>query len=473
MENEGKKNNVFIKTLLKVLAIFIGFELISNIVVSIIGGTIWDIIKNGKYTIYFVSEAAVVLFSIILLIAFKKVSILKKWRLKFLDAIKLGVPLLVISVLMFVGNSSVVMDGNANLANFFSLVIFTFFIGFFEEVFYRGIIEGELIDNYSRTRKEAITSIVISALIFGGIHFGNFFMGQDLVTTIMQVIQTSAIGILLGSVYYISRNIWAVIFLHGFYDFSVMLGDINLIKDCNYVDNLPLKITLILLVVSLLISTIYILYSSILLCKSKVAVVLNEEVSEEQVINDKKSNKLFVRLIIGCLVLFFVVNMASSYILKINSNKYYKCYTYEEITFDKMETHYYSYDDFNINVSGFNYFVYAKDNKAYIKNQNNVITDLGYDDVVRLIVVDNSILVITSDGNNFVSYYSDYFNKVNNGICNINDLKDSFKKYDISTVLAVGYLKDVYNNIKYPMIKSINNDILIIKDNSVFVVKEK
>lgn len=156
MENEGKKNNIFIKTLIKVLVIFIGFELISNVVVSLIGGTIWDIFRNGKYTLYFVSEAAVVLFSIVLLVVLKKIKILKSKRLKFIDGVKLGVPILAISIFMFMGNSSVVMEGNANLANFCSLVIFTFFAGFFEEVFYRGNIEGELIDNYSSTRKTLI-----------------------------------------------------------------------------------------------------------------------------------------------------------------------------------------------------------------------------------------------------------------------------------------------------------------------------
>ena len=41
-------------------------------------------------------------------------------------------------------------------------------------------------------------------------------------TTIMQFIQTTSIGNLFGTFYYLTKNIWALAFLHGFYDFCLL-----------------------------------------------------------------------------------------------------------------------------------------------------------------------------------------------------------------------------------------------------------
>ena len=65
-------------------------------------------------------------------------------------------------------------------------------------------------------------------------HISNLLTGQSLFQTITQILQATSIGILFGSIYYRSKNIWSVIFLHGLYDFSIMLSDINLVKDCTY-----------------------------------------------------------------------------------------------------------------------------------------------------------------------------------------------------------------------------------------------
>ena len=44
---------------------------------------------------------------------------------------------------------------------------------------------------------------------------------QTLFETIMQVLQTTSVGILLGAIYFRTKNIWSVVALHGFYDFAI------------------------------------------------------------------------------------------------------------------------------------------------------------------------------------------------------------------------------------------------------------
>ncbi len=68
------------------------------------------------------------------------------------------------------------------------------------------------LEKYSSNKKEILISIIISGVVFGAVHLTNLLAGQDLLTTMMQFVQTTAIGILFGTVYYKTRNIWAMIF---------------------------------------------------------------------------------------------------------------------------------------------------------------------------------------------------------------------------------------------------------------------
>ena len=106
-------------------------------------------------------------------------------------------------------------------------------------------------------------------------HLTNLLAGQDLLTTMMQFVQTTAIGILFGTVYYKTRNIWAMIFLHSFYDFSVLLSEVNLVTDCGYVSNVPISITAASMVASIILSLIYLLYSASIFEEKKTKIYNN------------------------------------------------------------------------------------------------------------------------------------------------------------------------------------------------------
>lgn len=482
MNKEDKPKNDFLKAIIIVILTFLGFELVTNFLGSIVAGTLWQTLITGKYGRALISECAVLVFAIGYLLIRRKWSIFKEKKWKFKDAIKLGVPILVLSAILLFANIPEAISTNLNIYNLLSLIVYCISIGFFEEIVYRGIIEGELLNHYSSTKKQAFISIGISAVIFGIVHITNMFYGQDLFTTVMQVIQTISIGVLFGSIYYVTRNIWSLIFLHSFYDFAVILSDVNLIKDCAYTGTIPFNVMFQSIVVSLILSGIYILYSMIILKDSNINPLLNKETTEEDKIKESKWVGKIGTIIWVLVVGFFGFNVAYGIVFgEEDDSTYYTCYDYPERDLEKFETHYFSYDESILaiinNLGEYTGFVVYKENdRAIIKNQlTQERLDLGIDDVYRVVAFDNKILILATDYVDFKLYYSDYLSRDNasNKKEYLNELKDSFKSYDMPSVNAIGYLVDGTDGKKYPMARSTTNNIFIINEDKIELIKEK
>ena len=426
------KKNIW-KLLIRVIIIYVLFELIANSVGSIMATYLNKTLLYGKYTIYTVTEFIVFICSLILLFITNKFNIFKKHKLSFKESIKLCMPIVVLSCLVLLSNISSL--DNINIENFLSLFIYTIFIGLFEEVFFRGIIEEELLENYSSNEQEVITSIVISGLIFGAIHLTNLLMGQDLLSTLLQFIQTSAIGILFGTIYYKTRNIWSLIFLHGFYDFAVLLSEVNLPTSCAYVSSVPISITLFTFISTIILSVLYIVY----------AIKLYEE------------SKGKYNILIGILIALFFISSVFFSIFGLDINDYYICPEYTSLSVENYETHYYSYNEFEyVSFDDTIYHVYMEDSKAYIEDSFGNKTKLDILDVDRLVLIDNYLLVITNGSQNDYLYVLD-----------MNDLSKDLKTYEVPFITSVGYLYDIDNNIKYPLIKSYISDNFVLDNDEL------
>ncbi len=482
MNKEVKPTNDFLKAIIIVVLTFFGFELVTNFLGSIVAGAFWKSLITGKYGRAFISECAVLIFAIGYLLIRRKWSIFKKKKWKLKESIELGVPIIVLSLIMLFVNIPEAISSNLNVYNLISLVFYCVSIGFFEEIVYRGIIEGELLERFSNTKIQAFISIGISALIFGIVHITNMFYGQDLFTTIMQVIQTISIGILFGSIYYVTRNIWSLIFLHGFYDFAVILSDVNLIKDCGYTGAIPLHVMFQSIVVSLILSGIYILYSLLILKDSNINPLLNKETTEEDKQKEKKMVGKVGTVIWALIIGFFGFNAFYGSIFENeDASSYYTCYDYPEKELKNIETHYFAYDEFKLAVINnlgehTEFAVYKENDRAIIKNQFTGETlDLGIDDVYRVVAFDNKILIIATDYVDFKLYYNNYLTSDNASNTNefLNNLKKSFKSYDMPSINALGYLVDGKDGKKYPMVRSTTNDIFIINEDKVELIKEK
>ena len=97
------------------------------------------------------------------------------------------------------------------MQNKYVYVVFIFFTVFFEEVVYRKLLFGYLYDLYSGCNRcvRFITSLLVSAIIFGAIHDGALSSGM-----IYYVIA----GISFTVVYYYTKRISAAIAIHFLYD---------------------------------------------------------------------------------------------------------------------------------------------------------------------------------------------------------------------------------------------------------------
>ncbi len=439
---EEKKNNIWL-LIAKVALIFLVFEAFTKVLGGLIASKLYSSLLNGKYIIYAVSEFVVFVFAIILLIIRKKWYIFKEKKINFKDAIKLCLPILVLSVIIALANATELIGTDVNVNNLISLIIYVVLIGLFEEIFFRGIIENELLEKYSSNKKEILISIIISGVVFGAVHLTNLLAGQDLLTTMMQFVQTTAIGILFGTVYYKTRNIWAMIFLHSFYDFSVLLNEVDLVTSCGYVENIPISITLSSMVASIILSLIYLIYSA--------------SIFEER--KAKTYNKVIYLLIIT----FFISNILFS-LFGAQTEDYYKCIDYDEVKFSQVETHYYSYDDFNYTLEdGTIYNIYKKNNKAVIEDNIGVANiTFDIDNVDRVVVIDNYLIIIASESANDVLYYKD-----------LNNINEEFKTLELPMISSVGYLYSKDNDMKYPLVKSYINDLFVLDGDTLKKVESK
>jgi len=179
----------------------------------------------------------------------------------------------------------------------------------------------------------------------------------------------------------------------------------------------------------LMLSAIYILYSIGLLSRE-----------------DDKTTKTITNTLIGVLVVIYILFVSITNMFFIKIEDYYVCYKFDEVNIEKIETHYYSYDDYYVN----NYYIYLENDNAYIKNIDTNETRLLYQKIDRIFVVDGNIFLVSNAYSSSKVYYSD-------------DLIN-YIELDAPVLSGGGYLIDVANNIKYPMVKGITEDLYIITD---------
>ena len=426
---------------------------------TIYGGMFANLLYNalfyGKYNTMLISEIVIVLFAIIVISVRKLWPQLRSKKENFITGIKRGMPILVIAIIMLIVNGGeLIIDGNLNIPNFISLVLVSIAIGVAEEFIFRGWLQNEVMDRFGEGKKGALITILISGLLFGLFHLVNALSGQDLFTSFMQVIQTSAIGILFCSVYYASRNIWSLVFLHSFYDFSVLLGEVNSYKDCINNTDVSMIVNIITLIISLIFAIIYITYSYL------------------NIKNDVNTKRRVAQIIVVAILAMFI----TSYLAPSEIMDKQICYNYEEIDINNGKMTYFVEDEFVINYVNDKNYIYNY--KLFIENNKLNITNLKTGDNIKF-NMDAYNFVVYEDGLNYVIlvnssdkvYISNFMNKDNlsDNLNYLEEISNSFLSFDTPEIIEIGYLE--YENTIYPLLKSYINDYFIIKDNKVMVIK--
>lgn len=100
--------------------------------------------------------------------------------------------------------------------------------GMFEEVLFRGLILGILLNRYHNSKHGIVKSVIISCLIFGLIHIVNIWTkDQSLRGTFNQVYAAFSLGILYSAVYLKTKSIIILGGLHSINNFFGSLAELT------------------------------------------------------------------------------------------------------------------------------------------------------------------------------------------------------------------------------------------------------
>ena len=431
-----------------------------------IAGLLYQTLFYGKYNTMFISEIVLLIFALVMLAVRKRLNILKPQGKSIVYGIKRGIPIFVVSLISLMSSLTGIMGEELNVPNLISLIILAVTIGMAEEFFFRGFIQGEIVDAYGKSRKQVIISVVVSGVIFGLVHLTNALSGQDIITTLMQVLQASSLGILLGSIYFITKNIWSVVFLHAFYDFAIMLSEVNSYKDCINSTDISTVMLIFTLVVSLIYVVIYLVGAYLNLQKRHVNEYIGEEVTDEIIVKDGENATKAKKLVIVVIVLLF---LASPLIPADEVENFQICYTYENVDING-----------EINFALDSEFV-LNDVKLYVDDYNLVMESIDGENKTVIETLEDDIYdiyVYEIDSNYHILLNANeilYYGVVNKDSVAVTSeftsiLINSFQKYDVPEIMDIGKLES--NDGVYPLIKSYVSDYFIIKDDKVMVINQ-
>lgn len=138
-----------------------------------------------------------------------------------------GIPFILIGIAAaFVGNIGMEVS-QLKMKPVMVIVLFTvnmLLVGVNEELTIRALLLNNLMLKYGNEKKNVVKALIIASLIFGGIHLINiFFMAP--ISVIVQAINAASAGILFGTIFICSKNIWACVITHAAVDWiSLFIG---------------------------------------------------------------------------------------------------------------------------------------------------------------------------------------------------------------------------------------------------------
>lgn len=126
------------------------------------------------------------------------------------------------TLLLLAGIGAFANDGlsDAPAAWWAGMVATMLLVGITEELTFRGILVQGLREGGFGERRV----VLVSSVLFGLFHLPNFLLGQDLPTTIRQVVVTAVLGAAFHSLRRASGSLIPCMVLHAAYDWSVLQG---------------------------------------------------------------------------------------------------------------------------------------------------------------------------------------------------------------------------------------------------------
>ena len=470
-----------------------------------------ELYNHTYYGNQMVGELILVLLLLPVLLLFKNKYIFTQKKDKFMPTLLKAWPMLVITFISLFASIGVIINKSINGYELIGLFMLCALIGMFEEFMCRGWIQNEFIERFGDNRKNVIYSIFVSALLFGVMHITNAVFGnQSLGTTLLQIFSAFIGGVAYGSIYYKSKNIWVPVFFHAFWDFAIMLGEINLGTTC-------------VIPVSAESETIFYLFGGLIaitlsclpeiwtayrfLGKKEVNEELPKEGKEkfdkEELNKEQKRRKRFTIWIVVYLVIFGSINIASSYGLidvEEDEDEVTCPVYYDREVYNAYEEYYVkdstdikvkysvannceSADCISLNELTYDYKVFINEKSKLVIQDvaRNINVELKYKNVLDFIVVENNgiydISFITIDDNyNYLVYHSDFMSKSNieNYPNFLNSLESTFSQVLLPDIKSLGTYREENSNYVYPLyVSRIGDKYILDFDGKIFRLKQE
>jgi len=103
----------------------------------------------------------------------------------------------------------------------FLFIIYMLLVGFAEEITFRGIISELLAKKMATSVGKTRLCILISGVIFGGVHLGNA-VSTGISSAAIQALVASCMGMVLVVMYLKNQNIWANVLVHAYIDIAAL-----------------------------------------------------------------------------------------------------------------------------------------------------------------------------------------------------------------------------------------------------------
>lgn len=289
-KNKHSKLMLFIKmfVLFIIISIFlyfinssIFFEFLRKYIpnIKLFGGYIYDIIKE---LILFAIVMSIIIFN-----KQKHYSVIKK-KEKFWKSILKGWPifLCILPELLFLLYEIIFIDKGFELFEAIGLLCYCFTIGLTEEFLCRKFVQNEFVSESGKTQKKVLLPIFLSSIFFGLLHFTNFFIGQSMYDTIIQMFHGICWSMVIGIIYYKTKNIWSIVWIHAIYDFIVKFDQILSLNNW-LLDKNSFEVETIRFIAIVLSMVIFILYAL------KMSKINN---NDETIIAERKNNDISTQI---------------------------------------------------------------------------------------------------------------------------------------------------------------------------------
>lgn len=457
MKKQTEKKNIILFFIKMVLAL-----VIFDIIMYQIYPTLASMILYGKYSRQVIIEAVCAFIILIVLLIYGNSYIFTEKKQNFFKSLIPGTFIICLATIYLFMAIPDVID-STNYLDVGSLAIYCLLIGIFEEFLCRGWIQNEFIERFASNRKQVYLSILLSALIFGGIHISNIWIaGQSVLETISQIIQATGLGFLLGAIYYRTKNIWSTVFMHGYWDFCILLSSINTIKECTQLST-PTSYKVSSLIISLILSLVYILIGLYVLRKNKtIGYIENEIITEEEL---KKSKKTGLIKIIIIIVLFISIEFIPL------EEQEEICYDYSIKELPYTEVVYPVYEEYIIEDSNLKFSI--NNNNFYIQN---LITNKEYyfekDNINEFIIIknNNTYEILLLGYNEYETDTIIYYTTFIIGETEIENIINNFTILDSApSTLNIGYLKA--DSKYYLFVETYDQEILVLENRELYILK--